>query len=48
MLHPNISKNTLGVILARFLPVDLYLIFEKSSLKNQVRRTGFLDYFELD
>ena len=23
-------------------PVDLYLIFEKSSSKNQVRRTGFL------
>ena len=25
-----------------FHPVYLYLIFEKSSLKNQVRRTGFL------
>ena len=25
-------------------PVDLYLIFGKSSLKNQVRRTGFLVY----
>ena len=24
------------------LPIHLYLIFEKSSLKNQVRRTGFL------
>ena len=23
-------------------PVDLYLIFEKSNCKNQVRRTGFL------
>ena len=23
-------------------PIHLYLIFEKSSLKNQVRRTGFL------
>jgi len=29
-------------------PVDLYLISEKSSWKNQVRRTGFLVYFELD
>ena len=28
--------------------VDLYLIFEKSIWKNQVRRTGFLVYFELD
>ena len=26
----------------------LYLIFEKSSWKNQVRRTGFLVYIELD
>ena len=25
-------------------PIHLYLIFEKSSLKNQVRRTGFLTY----
>ena len=31
-----------------FPPVDLYLIFEKSSLKNQVLQTGFLVYFELD
>ena len=30
------------------LPVDLHLIFEKSSLKNQVRRTNFLIYFKLD
>ena len=29
-------------------PVDLYLISEKSIWKNQVRRTGFLVYFELD
>ena len=29
-------------------PIHLYLIFEKSSWKNQVRRTGFLIYFELD
>ena len=29
-------------------PVDLYLIFEKSSWKNQVRQIGFLVYFELD
>ena len=29
-------------------PVDLYLNFEKSSLKNQVQVTGFLVYFELD
>ena len=28
-------------------PVDLYLNFEKSILKNQVRRTGFLVYSEL-
>ena len=26
-------------------PIHLYLIFEKSSWKNQVRRTGFLVYF---
>ena len=29
-------------------PVDLYLISEKSILKNQIQRTGFLVYFELD
>ena len=29
-------------------PVDLYLISEKSIWKNQVWRTGFLVYFELD
>ena len=29
-------------------PIHLYLIFEKSSLKNQIRQTGFLVYFELD
>ena len=29
-------------------PIHLYLIFEKSSWKNQVRRTGFLVYFKLD
>ena len=29
-------------------PVDLYLIFEKLSLRNQVERTAFLVYFELD
>ena len=29
-------------------PVHLYLIFEKSSKKNKVGRTGFLVYFELD
>ena len=29
-------------------PVDLYLISEKSIWKNQVRRTGFLVYFQLD
>ena len=28
--------------------IHLYLIFEKSSWKNPVRRTGFLVYFELD
>ena len=29
-------------------PIHLYLIFEISSLKNPVRRTGFFVYFELD
>ena len=29
-------------------PVDLYLISEKSIWKYQVRRTGFLVYYELD
>ena len=29
-------------------PVDLCLISKKSIWKNQVRRTGFLVYFELD
>ena len=29
-------------------PVDLYLISEKSIWKNQVKRTEFLVYFELD
>ena len=29
-------------------PIHLYLIFEKSSLKNQVWWNGFLAYFELD
>jgi len=29
-------------------PVDMYLISEKSIWKNQVRRYGFLVYFELD
>jgi hypothetical protein len=29
-------------------PIHLHLIFEISSLKNQVRRTGFFVYFELD
>ena len=29
-------------------PVDLHLIFEKSSLQNQVGRTWFFVYFELD
>ena len=28
--------------------VDLYLISEKSIWKNQIRRTGFFVYFELD
>ena len=28
--------------------IYLHLIFEISSLKNQVRRTGFFVYFELD
>ena len=29
-------------------PIHLYLIFEKSTWKNQVQQTGFLVYFELD
>ena len=29
-------------------PVDLYLIFEKSTWRNQVRQTGLKTYFELD
>ena len=29
-------------------PIHLYLIFEKSNWKNQVRKTGVLIYFELD
>ena len=29
-------------------PIHLYLIFKKSSWKNQVRRIGFLVYFQLD
>ena len=29
-------------------PIHLYLIFKKSSWKNQVRQTEFLVYFELD
>ena len=29
-------------------PIDLHLIFEKSSLKNQVCQTGFFVYFKLD
>ena len=29
-------------------PVDLYMNFEKSSWKNQIRRAGFLVYLELD
>ena len=29
-------------------PVDLYLIFEKLSLKNEVWQTGLLVYFELN
>ena len=29
-------------------PIHLYLIFEKSNWKNQVRQTGFFVYFELD
>ena len=31
-----------------FQYIDLYLISEKSTWKNQVQRTGFLVYFELD
>ena len=29
-------------------PIHLHLIFEISSLKNPVHRTGFFVYFELD
>jgi hypothetical protein len=38
----------LFIFVERLCPIHLNLIFEKSSWKNQVRRTGFLVYFELD
>ena len=41
-------KNISTVKLPVVPPVDLYLISGKSIWKNQVRRTGFLVYFELD
>ena len=45
--YNNLFKQSCGGQ-ANLSPVDLYLIFEKSSWKNQVWRTGFLVYFELD
>ena len=55
----DIQFNSLGSLIHQYLwskpssqavyrPIHLYLIFEKSSWKNPVRRTGFLVYFELD
>ena len=44
--------NTMEKESKKFLsPVDLYLIFKKSSCKNQVQQTGFLackKQFQLD
>ena len=45
--HPPFEMS-LSDILSDYPPVDLYLIFEKSIWKNQVRRIGFFVYFELD
>ena len=42
------KSRTDSILISATLPVDLYLIFEKSSWKSQVRRTGFLVYFKLD
>ena len=42
--HPLI----LSAQILTFPPVLLYLILEKSSLKNQVQQTGLLVYLELD
>ena len=41
-LNPNKPANQNGRRGLATSPIHLYLIFEKSSLKNQVRRTGFL------
>ena len=38
----------LDILYATSPPIDLYLISEKSSWKNQVQRTGFLVYLKLD
>ena len=55
VLSLNITMTCSNVFLDHLLSVQhnshavpLHLIFEKSSLKNPVRRTGFLVYFELD
>ena len=37
-----------GIMEPPYPPVDLYLNSEKLIWKNQVRRSGFLAYFELD
>ena len=49
-VRPVIKEQLIGFTLGRpsLPPVDLYLISEKSIWKNQVWRTGFLVYFELD
>ena len=46
----NQSQHSFAISTAElpFRPIHLYLIFEKSSWKNQVRWTGFLVFFDLD
>ena len=47
--HPYITSTHSRTFSDPPIPLDdLYLISEKSILKNQVRQNGFLVYFELD
>ena len=49
MMIALVYNANVGVCLEFTLPpVDLYLIFEKYFLKNQVQPTGFLVYFEVN
>ena len=41
-------KNYSIAVLVLYPPIDLHLIFEKTSLKNQVGQTWFFVYLELD